>query len=80
MNLSPEEFRNAMWQKEDPKPAKEAADKLDMRKFWFLCVPLGAVIAFVLALVADNGGVFVFSWPVISLVLWGASKGLGEKR
>ena len=80
MKENREQFDNRMFQQEDPKPAKDAADKLDTRKFWFVCVPLGAVVAFVASLVAQSGGVFLPCWVVVSLLIWGGMSGLGEKR
>lgn len=75
MKETRQQFDARLYCVEDPVPAKEAAENLDKRKFWFVCVPLGAVIAFVLAVVAESGGVFCFAWPVVSLLLWGVSSG-----
>jgi hypothetical protein len=80
-NLTPEQFRSTMWgNRHDPKPAKDAAEKLDKQKFWAMWVPLGAVIALVLSLWAGSAGAFFFAWPVVYLFLWGmfGRKGLPE--
>ena len=50
---------------------KERQATHEFRGFVFLCVPLGAIIAFFITLMADSGGVFLPAWGVCSLILFG---------
>ena len=75
MKMNREEFDNCLYNQDDPAPAKAKADKLDLRKFWFLWVPGGALGAFMLTLWANSGGVFLPAWFVITMLLWGAFGG-----
>lgn len=64
----------------DDRPEKEKREKQEVRSLWFLWVPLAAVFAFFLTLMANDGGVFLPAWGVLSVVLWGAGSALkGEK-
>ena len=80
MKQTREEYHAQVWQKDDPKPAKEAAAKRNKQTFWGICVPIGGVAAFVLTLVTGEAGVFFPAWAVLSLILWGIFSGLEEKR
>ena len=59
----------------DPKVIRDRNREADKRALWFLWVPLAAVIAFVIALLSGEGGVFLPAWGVISVILWGAASG-----
>ena len=56
----------------DPKVIRDRNREADKRALWLLWVPLGGVIAFVIALLSNDGGVFLPAWGVVSVILWGA--------
>lgn len=59
----------------DPKVIRDQRREADKRALWFLWVPLGAVVAFVITLLSGEGSVFLPAWGVISVILWGAGSG-----
>jgi hypothetical protein len=59
-------------------PDPEKARKLGFRKFWFICVPLGAVLAVGLSILTQ-ANIFFPCWAVCSVILWGASSAKEEK-
>ena len=70
-NLTRQQFDAAIRQQDDPAPIKAKTDKHNFRTFWFVCVPGGALAAFLLTLLSQDGGVFIPAWAVGSMVLWG---------
>jgi hypothetical protein len=69
--MTKQEFDNCLFQQEDPHPEQERRDKSDTRAFWFLWIPLGAVVGFFACVVGDSGGFFLPVWGVTTLLLWG---------
>lgn len=59
-------------------PDPEKARKLGFRKFWFLCVPLGAAMALGLSILIQSN-VFFPAWGVFSVILWGVMSSKEEK-
>ena len=44
--MTREEWTNRAFQKIDPKPEQERKKRTDTRVFWFIYVPLGALVGF----------------------------------
>jgi hypothetical protein len=59
-------------------PDPEKARKLSFRKFWFLCVPLGAVLS-AGACVLFQTDIFWPAWGVFCVILWGMMSSKEEK-
>jgi hypothetical protein len=59
-------------------PDPEKARKLDFQKFWFLCVPLGAVLALGLSILILSN-VFLPATAVFSVIIWGVMSTKEEK-
>jgi hypothetical protein len=59
-------------------PDPEKARKLGFRKFWFLCAPLGAVLALGLSILIQ-ANVFLPAMAVFSVILWGVLSSKEEK-
>ena len=57
--LTRKQFDSCLYQQDDPAPIKAKTDKHTFRTFWFVCVPGGALAAFVLTLISQDGGVFI---------------------
>ena len=51
-------------------PDPEKAHKLGFRKFWAICVPMGAVLAVGLSILT-GANIFFPCWAVCSVILWG---------
>jgi hypothetical protein len=64
--------------KPDPEPEKKRRERAKTRTFWFLTVPLAAVLAFGLA-VYMNANIFLPAWGIITIVLWGGIESASEK-
>lgn len=58
------------YQVEDPEPDRKKAEKQDTRLFWFLWVPLGALVGFFACVIGNSGGFFIPVWGVTTFVLW----------
>ncbi len=80
MRPTKQQYENFLFQQPDPQPAKDAAAKTESRKFWAICVPLGALFAFIVTLITGSAGAFLPCWFVLSLVLWGITSETKETR
>jgi len=64
------------YQVEDPEPDRKKTEASELRKFWFLFVPLGVVAGFFACVVGDSGAYFVPVGGITIFVLWAV---LGKK-
>ena len=55
---------------EDPEPEKKRKKKSDMRVFWFIYVPLGALAGFGACILSGTGAVFFPVWGLMTLFMW----------
>jgi hypothetical protein len=65
------------YQVEDPEPDRKKAEKLDTRKFWFLWIPLGALVGFFACVVGNDGALFL---PVSGLTVFGLWAAFGRGK
>lgn len=68
--MTREEWTNRTFQKIDPKPDQERKKRTDTRVFWFIYVPLGALVGFAAAIVGQNDGLFFPVWGLTVLFMW----------
>ena len=66
------DFNNYFYQQIDSEPDRKKAEKQDTRLFWFLWVPLGALVGFFACVIGNSGGFFIPVWGVTTFVLWAA--------
>jgi hypothetical protein len=67
--MNRQQFDNAFFQIEDPAPEKKRREKSDMRTFWAIHVPGGALVGFVACLLTSKS-VFLPVWGLSTLALW----------
>lgn len=60
------------YQVEDPEPDRKKVEKSDTRTFWFLWVPLGALLGFVGCVIGQSGAYLFPVWGVSTVALWAA--------
>lgn len=60
------------YQVEDSEPDRKKAEKQDTRLFWFLWVPLGALVGFFACVVGGSGAYFIPVGGITAFVLWAA--------
>jgi hypothetical protein len=71
--MNREQFDNSLYVRPSGREAREAREKSNTRRFWFFCVPGGAMTAFIVALVSGSGGVFFWAWLVFTFLIYGLS-------
>ena len=68
--MTREEWTNRTFRKIDPKPDQERKKRTGTRVFWFIYVPLGALVGFAATVVGQSGGFFFPVWGVAVLFMW----------
>ena len=73
--MSEEQYLNQSWQKYDPRPDQERKAKSDMRRFWFLSVPLGAACGAFALMLTDAGNAFWVVWLLATVIIQSCLEG-----
>lgn len=68
--MNRQQFDNQTYQQVDPKPEKERQKKTDLRVFWFVYVPLGALVGFAATVVSGVGPMFFPVWGLTVMFMW----------
>jgi len=71
--MNKQEFDSLTYHKPSGREEKEAREKSGNRRFWFLCIPGGALGAFILCLISGSGGAFFPAWVVFAFLGYGLS-------
>lgn len=75
--MNRQQFDNNFYQQPDPEPDRKKTESSELRKFWFLFVPLGALVGFVACVVGESGGYFI---PVSGITIFALWAVLGRGR
>lgn len=68
--MTRQDFDNSFFQQEDPEPEKKRKKQTDFRVFWFIYVPLGALIGFAATVLSGLGPIFFPVWGLTVLFMW----------
>lgn len=72
--MNRQHFDNYFYQQEDPEPEKKRQKKTDFRVFWFVYVPLGALVGFAATILSGVGSLFFPVWGLTVLFMWAFNK------